>query len=205
MEQSNVNIYVDYFRRLAMAHAEIKHNPASEENDSTVPDLHFVRWDSLQVLAGLRTKVKYPLLIIELYKNNLDAAVEYDIRQRPVGVFTVLDRADPNKAGDQERVYAKTERIVNELLQQIWADHYKPGNHGCKSPFKDFLFNEITIEPTGKLFDNDFGWVVEFPFEFQKKYNIAKAPDEGVFDTVYILGFQNEWLGQDGAFLGWRP
>lgn len=201
---NNLDIYVDYFRMLAVAHNQLQHNPLSETNDSNA-SMHFVRWDTLQVLAGLRTKIKFPVLVLDLYTNDLAAAVEYDIRQRPVGSFMILDKADPNKADDQQRVYANTEKIAQEILQQIWNDHYKPGKHGCKSPFKEFFFQEVTLTPRGKLFDNDFGWLVEFPFEFQKNIDIAKPPAEGTFDNAFILGYENEWLGSNGTFLGWRP
>ncbi len=202
--QTNLNRYVAYFRRLAMSHSDIRHNPATEELDAAAPDKRFYKWDDMEIVSALRTQITFPALIIDLYERNLNAESEFDIRQPATGAFTVLMDARPGNVPEMEAAYARTEKIVNELLQQIWADHYQPVRNQCKAPFKEFYFDKLNITDVGPLFENHYGWRVEFMFLFQKTVNISTAPATGVFDDITILGNNDEWLGYYTSFLGWK-
>lgn len=207
MQQSNLDKYVDYFRSLAVTHNQLQHNPLSEVKDTPEPDKRFCKWDVDEVIGGLRTAISFPALIIELYENQLAGSSEDDIRQRPSGAFTVIAHAKEMSLPHQQAAYDTCEKIMMELLQQIWKDVY--GNPErkrslCAPPFKEFFFTNANINPTGKLFENHYGWRVEFQFEFQNNPVISSAPAEGVFSNYVVLGTDEYWLGDDEGVLGWQ-
>lgn len=207
MQRSNLDKYVDYFRSLAVSHHMLQHNPLSELKDTPEPDKRFYKWDADEVIGGLRTELSFPALIIELYENQLSGASEADIRQRPSGAFTVIDHAKERNIPAQQAAYDKCEKIMMELLQQIWQDVYGTPNRKqslCAPPFKEFLFTNANINPTGLLFQSHYGWRVEFQFEFQNNPVISTAPAEGTFHNYVVLGTDEYWLGDDEGVLGWQ-
>ena len=180
MQQNNIGKYIDYFRQLAIKHKNIQHDPTTETGDGDIEKKRFTTWSNEEVLSGLRTKISFPALLIELYENNLSSETVYDIRQRPKGSFTVLEHAATQDLSDQERAYTLAETIVYDLLKQIWQDTYGKDVDRCQTVFKQFRYN-INITPTGKLFQNEYGFYVEFDFDFQNDIDIRIAPDPGTF------------------------
>ncbi len=179
---SNITTYINYFRNLAASNAAINHDPASETNDSAPGKKKFARWSAEEVITGLRTKLGWPALLIELYDTDLTAATVYDIKQRPKGAFTVLQHAGLNVFAEEEAAYDLCEEIVYDLLKQIWQHHHGASAEGCATPFKKFDFNAINIVPVGPLFDGcKIGYRVEFDFELHQTLNITVAPAPGKF------------------------
>lgn len=204
MALSNLDIYVNYFRQLAVSHYLLQHNPATEAKDAAAPDKRFAKWNAEEVIGGLRTKMSFPALIIELYDTNVDASIEYDVRLKPKGAFTVLATAKAGHLPAEQEAYALAEQILYDLLQQIMKDHYEPDRNMCGTPFKEFFFDDLEIIPIGPLYENHFGYRCEFPFEFHKRYDLSAPPAAGVFDDYVVLGFDDEWLGDDAGFLGYK-
>jgi len=175
-----VTEYINYFRQLAIAHKDIRHNPLSETDEAPPASKHFTRIAIEEVLKGLRSAVGFPCLCLELYQNETSAENTISIKSLPSGAFMVIDHPENDSFAAEEAVMAKTERIVYELLQQIWQDH-KPGSDICARPFKFFDFNKVLIEPVGPVFTGEYGYRVEFSFESQKPIDITKPPAEGTF------------------------
>jgi hypothetical protein len=181
MIENNVGGYTEYFRRLAIAHKDIGHDRDSETNDSKAGKKKFARWSSDEVVTGLRSKVGFPALLIELYEVNTKSEMVYHIQEKPMAAFTILEHAKLHDYADEERAFELTEKIAADILKQIWQDHYGPTANRCETPFKDVDFNGIQMTPVGPLFDNEFGWRVEFGFTFKDSNNLSIAPEVGTF------------------------
>ena len=179
---NNVTGYINYFRQLAVIHSMLRHDVASETGDCPPGAQRFAKISVDQVLKALPSKMGFPAMTLELYDTETNAENVYDIRQRPKGAFMVIDKPHDTTFAEEERCYADTETIVYQLLRKIWQDIYKPGIDRCLTPFKDFSFDKISITPVGPIFNNQFGYRIEFDFTFQNNINIATANEPGVFD-----------------------
>ena len=93
----------------------------------------------------------------------------------------VVDHPTDDSVGAEQAAYANAEGIMYDILKQIWKDHYGEGTDRCHTPFKEFLFNKLQITPVGKIFDKEFGYRVEFNFEFSNTIDLASPPDAGSF------------------------
>lgn len=173
----NAHTYTDYFRRLAVYHPDIAHDVNTEVQDNEVGIQKFTKWNAEEVVTGLRTKLGFPALLLEMYEVQSAASNVYDVRFRPKGAFTILDHVKSKDFIDEERAIQATEKIVTDILTKIWEHHYKPDVDRCNTPFKDFNFNTLQITPVGPLFSNEFGWRVEFDFEFRQTINVTSWGD----------------------------
>lgn len=181
MISSNVNSYVDYFRQLAVRHNLLRHNPDSETGDASASTMHFAKWNLNELIGSLRTKCSFPALLLELYETQANASIVYDIKLQAKGAITILQHVKEGDVRAEEPAYALTEKIMYDLLKQIWQDHYGENNSRCSSPFFKFDFNTLDITSTGKILQNEYGWRVEFSFQFQNAFDITVAPEAGIF------------------------
>lgn len=179
---SNVNNYINYFRQLAVTHKDILHDPSSETGDSGIGEKRFAKWSAEEIVSGLRTKIGNRALMIEIYETDLQASNVYDIKQLPRGAFTFFKATKEKDVNDQYDALEWTEKIMYDLMKQIWQDHYGQDKDRCSTPFKKFVFDKSSIVAVGPLFKNNYcGWRIEFEFEFQQLFNITVAPEEGTF------------------------
>lgn len=178
MSNTNVQLYIDYFRQLAVHHHLLQHDPAAENGDGTS---HFARWSADEVVNGLRTKFGFPALLLEMYEITTQAEIAYDIKGDYHGAFTVVDEAMASNTTDEVLKLASTETIMFDFLKQIWQDHYGANIDRATTPFQYFHFDKVQIMPVGPLFDNVFGWRVEFSFDLRQKQNITTPPADGTF------------------------
>lgn len=176
----NVTTYVDYFRQLAVRHRALKHDVETERGKGNPAYKRFTTFGNNEVIQGLKTQISFPALCIELYDETGNADNSYDIRQKPKGSFMVIEHAIEGDFIDELRAYAVAEEIVYDILKQIYQDH-APGTDACARPFKNFSFN-YEKTPTGKLFTNEYGWYVQFDFEFNKIVDITQPPAAGTFE-----------------------
>lgn len=184
MSATNINLYVDYFRQLAVRHTALQHNPASETGDAPAGQMHFAKWNLNELVGSLRTKCSFPALLLELYETQTNSSIVYDIKQHAKGAITVLQHVKEGDIFGEEAAYALTETILYDILKQIWQDHYGPDSDRCQTPFYKFEFNSLDISSTGKILQNEMGWRVEFSFQFQNEINISQAPVAGAFAPV---------------------
>ena len=178
---NNVTGYNGYFRQLAVSHRKLKHDVESETGDCEPGAQKFCIISVVNVLNSLNSKIGFPCLTLELYETETESEITYDIRQKPRGAFMVVDYPESDSTADQENFYITTERIIYQILKQIWKHHYDSDVDRCDTPFKEFDFNKITITPVGPIFSRCYGWRVEFNFEFQNYIDLATPPEEGVF------------------------
>ena len=174
---------MNYFRDLAMSHKDIQHTPPDAAGDNEIGECRFARWSTDEVVAGLRTRIGDRALLLEMYETDLKSDSSYDIKQLLKGAFSIVKATEKNNYDQEEAAYCFTEKIVYEILQQIWANHYGESVNRCSTPFKKFVFDRVNIIPIGPLYqDNYFGWRVEFEFEAAKKFTISQAPAPGTFN-----------------------
>jgi len=183
MPNDNVNAYTNYFRGLAIYHKDIQHNPASETGGAAPGAKKFTRWGIDEVVTGLRTKMGWPALLLELYEVQTTGENQYDIKGNYNGAFTVLDRADVNNYTSEMTAFQKTESIYRDLLKKIWQDHFGPDAEFCTRVFSFFAFEKLIITPVGPLFDNQFGWRIEFSFRPALSFDLTGPIAEGTFIT----------------------
>ena len=179
----NVSSYIDYFRQLAVQHKDIQHNIESETGDGPVGSKHFARWSSEEVVTGLRSSISFTpsALLLELYEVVTQSESPYDIKGQYKGAFTVLAHAAPEDIAAEIEAFELTESICYDLLAKIWQDHDGDNAQRDSTPFRYFDFANISIIPVSKLFDNEFGYRIEFGFEFRQTRNISTPPIAGTF------------------------
>ena len=163
------------------------HNPDGENADADPGSIHFTKISVDEVLTGLRSKVGFPLLALELYEVATDSEVQYDIRQRTRGAFMVIDHPAADTFTAEQACYEISERILTDILKKIWQDHYGVDVDRCLTPFREFGFNNLQIMPIGPVFDKEFGYRVEFDFEFHAAINFTDPPAPGTFTSFIIV------------------
>lgn len=183
--QNNTTVpgYINYFRQLSIMHRWLLHNPVSENADSEVAEKHFTRWGVDEVVTSLRTKMGWPACLLELYEIVTRASNNYDVKGFYSGAFTILDTAIMGNTQSEVDAFDKCQTIYEDFLQQIWQDHYGLNKDRCNTPFAEFSFDSLNITAVGPLWDNQFGWRIEFQFKPRYLLEINKAPADGVFIT----------------------
>ncbi|MES2457202.1 MAG: hypothetical protein V4594_16730 [Bacteroidota bacterium] len=189
--ENNLVEYVDYFRQLAVRHSDLRHNEAAETGDAPASEMHFAKWNLNEITGSLRTKLSFPAVLLELYENQTAGSTIYNIKQRPKGALTILQHVKEGSIRDEEAAYTLTEKILYDFLKQIWQDHYAPSADRCETPFYQFDYNGLHITPTPKLFQNEMGWRVEFPFVFQNTIDIKRPPEAGTFIDYVVADYTN--------------
>jgi hypothetical protein len=180
MENPTVDAYVDYFRQLAVHHVDLQHDPGSETGDADPESCHFARWTADEIISGLRTKVSFPALMLELYETNTTAETELDVRPNYAGAFSVVTSALPENHTSEVAAFSTSENIMTDMLQKIWDDHFGIGQFRCSTPFEywNVVYN---ITPFGPILNNEFGYRCEFTFNFKRDRKYSQPPAEGRF------------------------
>jgi hypothetical protein len=180
---TTVPSYTDYFRQLTVQHRWLLHDVTSENADGDIEKKHFTRWGVDEAVTGLRSKLGWPALLLELYEIVTKASNVYDVKGFYSGAFTVLDEVIIGSTESEMDAFEKCEIIYGDILKQIWQDHYGLNKNRCVTPFAEFSFDNLNIIPVGPLFENQFGWRIEFQFKPKYLLQINQAPEEGVFIT----------------------
>lgn len=185
MQTANLSDYIDYFRQLAILQTDLQHNPAGETGDADTGSVHFARWTADEIITGLRTKVSFPALMLELYEVNTKSSHEWDIKNYYTGAFSIVCSALPGIFASEVQAFALSENIMRDILQHIWNDHYGDGVGRCAAPFEYFDFNNLNITFFGPILNNEFGYRCEFSFMFKRDLSFAQPPPAGSFiDSV---------------------
>lgn len=176
-----VQDYINYFRSLAIFHKDLRHDPTSETGDGPIGSMHFTKISADFVLVALPKAMGFPAMTLELYVTEFESQNVADIKPKTKGSFMIIDNPASSSAEDEAAVFAKTERIVWDILKKIWQDHYGPGVNECETPFRFFEFNNLIITTEHKVFSGQSGYRVIFDFELQNTLNITEPPEAGTF------------------------
>ena len=177
MRVTNVAEYIDYFRQIAVNNVFLQHNPASEMGSAPAESKHFARWSADEVLTGLRTKMSFPALLVELYETDTEATDVNDVNGKYSGAFSILQSALMENYTSEEAAYVLAEKIMLDVLRTIWNDHYGEEADRCEAPFEYFSFDKMNITPVGPIYNNQFGYRVLFGFRMSdnKKFTMLPA------------------------------
>lgn len=173
--------YTNYFRQLAVRHHKLQHDPATETGDGIMGQKRFGRFSAEDVVTGLKSKMDWPALMIEMYERKTVAGNAYAIGNDFFGAFSIVASANPQNANQVDDAYDLAEEIMNDIITQIWQDHHGQEKDRCKTPFKMFNFDGMSIMPFGPIWDQQFGWRCEFQFKFNYQPEYTTPPADGVF------------------------
>lgn len=173
--------YIDYFRQIAVKHAKLLHDPATETGNGPEGAMHFTKVNIDEVLFALNSAAGFPLLLLELYEVTSEAEIVSDFRSVASGAFMVVDHPADKTFASHEQCYITTETIVYDILQKMWNDNYGPGSNACDTPFEDIPFDSIGITPVGPIFAGEYGYRVEFDFRLRQARNITQPLVRGMF------------------------
>lgn len=176
----NPSNYIDYFRQKAVRHNAINHDQGSETGDSAHGGQRFARISAEDVITGLRSKISFPALMVEMFEVRTKAQSIYDVKGEYVGAFSVYASASLSNVNEQESAFQLAWEIINDIIREIWADHYGRNKDRCQTPFQDVSFN-MEILPVGPVFEKEFGWRCEFSFSPKISPSLASAPADGIF------------------------
>lgn len=175
--------YIDYFRQIAIEHVELRHDPLTERTGGgDINRKAFGRFNAEEIIQGLRNQVGPLAMMIELYSVESNAELITDITNIKDGAFSIIKSAAPGDFDEEEKAYADTEKIMYEVLQRIYADHYGDGVSRCTSPFNRIYLNKCKIDPVGPLFTNYFGWRCLFQFQPKEEIDITAPVAPGIFN-----------------------
>ena len=144
---TDINSYVEYFRTLAREHKEI--------NDFYMMDIN-------EPLDALRSKIKYPALILTSLSGNFEASNLDNILDVVNGGFLVIGHLDQvdDFSGEMQLV-SKMKQIGIDIIARMLHDYLKCEPLAMKA-IPGFNINSVSYEMLGPVFDNDFGVMFSF-------------------------------------------
>ena len=158
---TDINSYVEYFSTLAREHKEI--------NDFYMMDIN-------EPLDALRSKIKYPALILTSLSGNFEASNLDNILDVVNGGFLIIGHLDQidDFSGEMQLV-SKMKQIGTDIIARMLHDYLECEALALKA-VPGFNINSVSYEMLGPVFDNDFG--VMFSFKLQDcldlGYDISK-------------------------------
>ena len=180
----NVTAYIDYFRQMAIAHKDLQHKVAGETGDAPPETVHFARWSADELISGRRSKVAYPALLLEMFEITTHSEMMLDVANKYNGAFSIAASALIGNHTSEVDAFTSAERIMTEMLQRIWADHYAPTRERCETPFEIFNFHNLNIIPFGPILNNEFGFRCEFAFMFKRDQKFSALPPANTFLNI---------------------
>jgi hypothetical protein len=158
---TDINSYVEYFRKIAAEHKEI--------NDFYMMDIN-------EPLAALRSNIKYPALILTSLSGNFEASNLDNILDLINGGFLIighLDRIDDFSS--ELLLLGKMKQIGTDIIARMLHDHMKCELLTLKA-IPGFNINSVSYEMLGPVFDNDYGMM--FSFKLQDCLDLELNPSK---------------------------
>ena len=144
---TDINSYVEYFRTLAREHKEI--------NDFFMMDIN-------ESLEALRSKIKYPAMILTSLSGNYEASNMDNILDVVNGGFLVIGHLDQiDDFSGEVQILSRMKQIGIDVISRLLHDHMKCEPHTLKA-IPGFNINTVSYEMLGPVFDNDFGVIFSF-------------------------------------------
>lgn len=142
---------MEYFETIATEHIAIQHSDSEK---------HFARINIDEVLGGLKTKLKFPALVVESPEGFFtDDTIDNVLRGYVIG-FTIVDRVKPGDFDGEETVLAITEQMVMDIVSRLRKEHRDYSTAGIIS--RAFQLNTVRWNKVGPLWENCFGWRCTF-------------------------------------------
>ena len=139
---TDINSYVEYFRKIAAEHKEI--------NDFYMMDIN-------EPLSALRSNIKYPALILTSLSGNFEASNLDNILDSINAGFLIIGHLDQiDDFSGEALILSKMKQLGTEIIARMLHDHLKCEPMAVKA-IPGFNINTVTYEILGPVFDNDFG------------------------------------------------
>ena len=156
---TDINSYVEYFRTLAREHKEI--------NDFYMMDIN-------EPLDALRSRIKYPALILTSISGNFESSNLDNILDLVNGGFLVIEHLDQvDDFSGEMQLISKMKQIGIDIIVRMLHDYLK-----CEpiavNAIPGFNINAVSYEMLGPVFDNDFG--ILFNFKYQEYLDLELDP-----------------------------
>lgn len=140
---------VEYFRTVATELKVIGHSET---------ETHFCRINMDEVFGGLKTKMKFPALIMEapdffIYDEHSDN----ELKGLNIG-FMVVQKVQPGNFEKEEQALDLMEEAVTDIVSRMRKEHREYSTAGIIS--KSFQENTVRWSKVGPLWENCFGWRV---------------------------------------------
>jgi hypothetical protein len=178
------SVYFNYFRQLAVRHKDLRHDPDTETGNGPKGKKRFARFSEEEILAGLKNKVTFPALLADHYEIRTKAASNLVIDKKYAAAINVFATADPESAAEKEAAFDLAERILNDIIRQMYQDHEGDGVDVCNTPFGEIDFDGMEIIPVGPVLNSEFGFRCMFNFNFRNDQSFTTAPAPGTFLNV---------------------
>jgi len=144
---TDINSYVEYFRILAREHKEI--------NDFYMMDIN-------EPLDALRSKIKYPALILTSLSGNFEASNLDNILDVINGGFLIIGHlVQIDDFSGEMQLISKMKQIGTDIIARMLYDYLKCEPLALKA-IPGFSINSVSYEMLGPVFDNDFGMMYSF-------------------------------------------
>jgi hypothetical protein len=156
---TDINSYVEYFRTIACEHKEI--------NDFYMMDIN-------EPLDALRSKIKYPTLILTSLSGNFEASNLDNILDSINGGFLVIGHLDQMDDFLGELLLLSRMKLIGtDIIARMLHDYMKCELLAIKA-IPGFNINSVSYEMLGPVFDNDYG--VMFSFKLQDCLDLEYIP-----------------------------
>ena len=144
---TDLNSYVEYFRNLAREHKEI--------NDFYMMDIN-------EPLDALRSKIKYPALILTSLSGNFEASNLDNILDVVNGGFLIIGHLEQidDFSGEMQLV-SKMKQIGTDIIARMVNDYMRCELLTLKA-IPGFNINSVSYDTLGPVFDNDYGVMFSF-------------------------------------------
>lgn len=169
--------YIETFRRYAIYHKDIRHNPASEDPDYSVnDDCHFATFSTDEVITKLRTTISDGVtLLVHPYSTqggqNEPGTTFKSIHE---AAFIIVKKADAFNFAEQNTAIDLCETITWDIIRRI---HQESNGEGQSCSFMNMI-NLISFSSDAiyNIFDGRYGWYTKFTFTIRRTH---------FMDTVY--------------------
>ncbi|KAF0198403.1 MAG: hypothetical protein FD166_1456 [Bacteroidetes bacterium] len=153
---------VDYFRKIAVKHRDIRHTDA---------DKHFYRFEVDEVLSGI-SGMNYPAMIMEGYRFSFaDQKSDNPVKKRE-GAFILIDHVgDPGDYEKIHQVWDHMEEIGDDILARIKADKKDPA-----SPVRDFDIESVNGQLVATELGNHYG--IRYTFSVDCRFTWDVNPEK---------------------------
>ena len=177
-----IGAYKDYFRDCAIRHKKIKHDPASEGNGGVVAKRKFESFNMDEVAKSLRSSVGDGIvLFLHMYDWSPEDNGAFDTKAVYTGGFMVTMKAAVNNSGSEEIAYVETEQVAWDIIGKMYGD-FQTSEEKCMNALGMVNWNSIKVTSTGQLWDNRFGWWVEFNFTKSVNHLLSEDSVTNAFD-----------------------
>jgi len=147
---TDINSYVEYFRTLAREHKGI--------NDFYMMDIN-------EPLDALRSKIKYPALILTSISGNFEASNLDNILDIVNCGFLIIGHLDQiDDFAGEVQLLSMMKQIGTDVIARMLEDHLKCELLAFKA-IPGFNINSVSYEMLGPIFDNDYGVLFSFKVE----------------------------------------